>query len=49
MNPLDRALIEKTGNDNGFEHVLPDERDVVSLGSARHRAHAYLARQSITE
>jgi hypothetical protein len=23
MNPLQRALIEKTGHDNGFEYVLP--------------------------
>lgn len=38
MNPLDRALIEKTGRDNGFEHVLAAEDDIVSLGSARHRA-----------
>lgn len=22
MNPLQRTLIEKTGNDNGFEHVV---------------------------
>ncbi len=46
MNPLDRALIEKAGNDNGFENVLPDEREVVCLGSARHRVHVCIAKQS---
>lgn len=38
MNPLQRALIEKTGHDNGFEHVLPATDDAVTLASARHRA-----------
>jgi len=46
MNPLDRALIEKAGNDNGFENVLPDEREVVCLGSARHRVQVCIAQQS---
>jgi putative restriction endonuclease len=40
MNPLQRALIEKTGHDNGFEHVLPPAGDAVTLVSARHRSHA---------
>lgn len=40
MNPLQRALIEKTGHDNGFEHSLPAVDDsVVTLASARHRNH----------
>lgn len=38
MNPLQRALIEKAGNDHGFEYVLPGEESAVHLASARHRA-----------
>lgn len=38
MNPLQRALIEKAGHDNGFEHVLPIDGPHVGLGSARHPA-----------
>ncbi|MCO5119304.1 MAG: HNH endonuclease [Burkholderiaceae bacterium] len=40
MNLLQRALIEKTGHDNGFEHVLPSAGDAVTLASARHRSKA---------
>jgi putative restriction endonuclease len=40
MNPLQRALIEKTGNDNGFEHVLNSDPEAVALASARHPARA---------
>lgn len=37
MNLLQRALIEKAGHDNGFEHVLSAAREGwVALGSARH-------------
>lgn len=37
MNLLQRALIEKAGHDNGFEHVLPAATEGwVALGSARH-------------
>lgn len=36
MNPLQRTLIEKTGNDNGFEYVLASEASGVTLASARH-------------
>lgn len=36
MNPLQRSLIEKCGNDNGFEHVLTSDMDAVTLASARH-------------
>ena len=36
MNPLQRALIEKAGHDNGFENVLPSGGLGVELGSARH-------------
>lgn len=38
VNPLQRTLIEKAGNDNGFEHVLSSAGDVVTLASARHRS-----------
>lgn len=38
MNPLQRALIEKAGHDNGFENVLPSGGVGVELGSARHPA-----------
>ena len=38
MNPLQRALIEKAGHDNGFENVLPSDGPLVELGSARHPA-----------
>ena len=38
MNPLQRTIIEKTGHDNGFEHVLPSAGDAVILASARHRS-----------
>lgn len=40
MSPLRRTLIEKTGNDNGFEHVLSSAGDAVILASARHRSQA---------
>lgn len=40
MNPLQRALIEKAGHDNGFEHVLSSAGDAVILASARHRSQA---------
>ena len=46
MNPLQRAVIEKVGHEYGFEHVLPDERDIVCLGSARHRAQVCITQQS---
>lgn len=38
VNALQRALIEKAGHDNGFEHVLPADGSVVVLASARHRS-----------
>ena len=38
MKALERALIEKAGNDHGFEYVLPGDHHAVHLGSARHRA-----------
>ncbi len=36
MNSLQRAIIEKSGNDSGFEHVLTSEASGVMLASARH-------------
>lgn len=36
MNPLQRALIEKAGHDNGFEHVLTSDEHSVLMASARH-------------
>jgi putative restriction endonuclease len=36
MTPLQRILIEKTGNDNGFEHVVASDMSGVTLASARH-------------
>ncbi len=39
MDTLQRALVEKAGNDNGFEYVLPAAPPTVELGSARHKAH----------
>ena len=45
MNLLQRALIEKVGYEQGFEHVLPSENDVVHLSSARHWAETTLTIQ----
>ena len=36
MHPLQRALIEKAGHDNGFEYVLPGDTLHAMLASARH-------------
>lgn len=43
MNPLQRALIEKAGHDNGFEYVLPGVSKHVALASARHPARVRVA------
>ena len=43
MNPLQRALIEKAGHDNGFEYVLPGDAQHVVLASARHPARVRVA------
>lgn len=42
MNPLQRSLVEKTGNDNGFEHVLNSSAEAVGLASARHPTQAVI-------
>ncbi len=46
MDVLQRALVEKAGNDNGFEHVLPAASDTVELGSARHKARVAITQAS---
>lgn len=43
MNPLQRALIEKTAHDHGFEHVVSSDSEAVTLASARHAARAQLS------
>ncbi len=40
INSLQRAIIEKTGHDYGFEYVLPGTLEEVQLASARHRVRA---------
>ena len=46
MNPLQRTIIEKAGNDNGFEHVLASDANVVVLASARHPTRALIGLKS---
>lgn len=46
QNPLHRALIEKCGNDNGFEYVLASAPDSVTLASARHPLRASVSVES---
>lgn len=36
MNQLQRIIIEKLGNENGFEHVIASDSSGVKLASARH-------------
>lgn len=36
MNSIQRSLIEKVGNDNGFEYVVSSDNSGVLLASARH-------------
>ena len=43
MHPLQRALIEKAGHDNGFEYVLPGNAEHAALASARHQARVRVA------
>lgn len=42
MNPLQRTLIEKTGHDHGFEHVVASDASGVTLASARHANRALI-------
>lgn len=48
MNPLQRTLIEKAGNDNGFEHVAASDVSGVTLASARHANRARVGLDSGT-
>ena len=48
MNPLQRSLIEKIGNDNGFEHVISSEPGRVTLASARHANRVLIALKNDT-
>jgi putative restriction endonuclease len=43
MNPLQRALIEKVGVDNGFEHTLSADKPDITLASARHPARSAIS------
>lgn len=43
MNPLQVSLIEKAGNDNGFECVLVSGSSSVTLASARHSTRAMVS------
>ena len=43
MHPLQRALIEKAGHDNGFEYVLSGDAEHATLASARHLARVRVA------
>ncbi|MBF0408969.1 MAG: HNH endonuclease [Candidatus Riflebacteria bacterium] len=38
MNTLERALIEKSGRENGWENVQQSDENAIILSSARHRA-----------
>lgn len=42
MTPLQRTLIEKIGNDNGFEYVVASDANDVTLASARHANRALI-------
>ncbi|PTQ87166.1 hypothetical protein [Agitococcus lubricus] len=48
MNLLQSTLIEKVGNDNGFEHILVSEPDGITLASARHANRAVICLQNGT-
>lgn len=39
MNQLQKAIIEKTGHDFGFEYLVSESENQVILGSARHLIH----------
>ena len=46
MNSLQRTLIEKVGNEYGFEYVLKETTESVTLASARHRAEMLVSLKS---
>jgi len=41
MNPLQRSLIEKAGNDNGFEHVLASATNGVTFAFDHARSYGF--------
>jgi predicted restriction endonuclease len=43
MNQLQKAIIEKTGHDFGFEYLVSETDTEVTLGSARHGIHAAIS------
>lgn len=43
MNQLQKAIIEKTGHDFGFEYLVSETESQVVLGSARHAIHAAIS------
>jgi len=43
MNNLQKAIIEKTGHDFGFEYLVKETDTEVTLGSARHGVHAAIS------
>lgn len=43
MNQLQKAIIEKTGHDFGFEYLVSETNAEVVLGSARHGVHASIS------
>ncbi len=43
MNQLQKAIIEKTGHDFGFEYLVSETNTEVTLGSARHGIHAAIS------
>ena len=46
MNAIQRSLIEKVGNDNGFEYVVSSDTECVRLASARHPNRALIRHSS---
>jgi putative restriction endonuclease len=48
MNPLQRALIEKAGQEQGWECALVSTPDAVELGSARHKARVRIVQADAT-
>lgn len=43
MNQLQKAIIEKTGHDFGFEYLVSESETEVTLGSARHGIHSAIS------
>lgn len=45
MTTLDRILIEKSGCENGWEHILQSDAHAVTLASARHQARVFIRKK----